>query len=272
MVGPRHGSDRKPVDGPDIKPKSPVASLQRNRYSAHSIFYSIDAVSKAVGMSKTFIPTVVGRKQELSVSDVFELLDQDAYRETFIPRSKVIDYLDTDHFSESEASIVPNPTGYGFRLGHVLDLARSVPERSVGCIVTSTPYWGMRIYEDSYSAVWADGEVCPYGHEQTPDGFVRHTVEVLDALSRLLTDNGSIWWNIMDSYNTRTQVRRSAVEALRAMQGKDTRKWSEHSVRRYSAGHSYLKDGEQCLIPAMIAERASRIRPIRQDSRHMGKD
>ena len=259
MDGPQHGSDRRPVDGLDIKPKSPVASLQRERYSDRSTLYSIGAVSKAVGMSKTFIRRVVGKKQELCVSDVLELLDQDAYRETFMPRSKVIDYLDTERLFESEESLVPNPTDHGFRLGHVLDLARSVPERSVSCIVTSTPYWGMRTYEDSYSAVWADREICPYGHEQTPDGFVRHTVEVLDALSHLLTDDGSIWWNIMDSYNTRTQLRRSAVEALRAMQGKDTRRWSEHSVRRYSAGHSYLKDGEQCLIPAMIAERASRI-------------
>jgi DNA modification methylase len=43
------------------------------------------------------------------------------------------------------------------------------------------------------------------------------------------------------------------------MQGKDKRKWTEHDCRRYSAGHSYLKDGEQSLIPMRIAERASRI-------------
>jgi hypothetical protein len=43
------------------------------------------------------------------------------------------------------------------------------------------------------------------------------------------------------------------------MQGKDKRSWSEHECRRYSAGHSYLKDGEQCLIPSQVAERASRM-------------
>ena len=86
-----------------------------------------------------------------------------------------------------------------------------------------------------------------------------HTVEVIDELSRVLADDGSIWWNVMDSFNTRTQIRSSASEALRAMRGKDKRRWSEHPLRRYSAGHAYLKDGEQCLIPAMIAERASRV-------------
>jgi DNA modification methylase len=117
----------------------------------------------------------------------------------------------------------------------------------------------MRVYEDTFTARWADGEVCPYGHEQTSEGFVRHTVEVLLALSRVVTPDGSLWWNIMDSFNTRTQIRRNAVEALRAMQGLDGRAWADHTARRHSAGHAYLKDGEQCLIPSMIAERASRI-------------
>ncbi len=95
--------------------------------------------------------------------------------------------------------------------------------------------------------------------EQTPEGFVRHTTEILLALKSVLTPNGSIWWNIMDTFNTRTQIRGNAVEALRAMQGRDSRAWGDHESRRYSAGHSYLKDGEQCMIPSMIAERASRI-------------
>ena len=63
----------------------------------------------------------------------------------------------------------------------------------------------------------------------------------------------------MDSYNTRTQIRSNAAEALYAMQGHDKKTWKDHKYKRYSAGHSYLKDGEQCLIPQRIAERASRV-------------
>ncbi len=89
---------------------------------------------------------------------------------------------------------------------------------------------------------------------------MRHTTEILHSLSRVLTQDGSIWWNVMDTFNTRTQIRGSAVEALRAMQGGENYKvWSEHEYRRYSAGHAYLKDGEQVGIPAMIAQRASRL-------------
>lgn len=43
------------------------------------------------------------------------------------------------------------------------------------------------------------------------------------------------------------------------MQGHDKKSWKDHKYKRYSAGHSFLQDGEQCLIPQRIAERASRI-------------
>jgi hypothetical protein len=117
----------------------------------------------------------------------------------------------------------------------------------------------MRIYEDSTSVSWADGECAVYGHEQTPEGFIRHTIQLLNSLRPLLSRDASVWWNIMDSYNTRTQIRGNAAEALRAMQGKDDRAWGDYDARRYSAGHSHLKDGEQCMIPHRIAERAGRV-------------
>ena len=63
----------------------------------------------------------------------------------------------------------------------------------------------------------------------------------------------------MDTYNTRTQIRTSASETLNAMRGNDPRGWHDHECRRYSAGHAYLKDGEQCMIPTQVAARASRI-------------
>jgi DNA modification methylase len=143
--------------------------------------------------------------------------------------------------------------------GNSLEIIKKIPNSSVKCVVTSTPYWGMRIYQEPRFNLWSDGEFCPYGHEQTPEGFLRHTTEVLAVLFDVLAEDGSIWWNVMDTFNTRTQIRGNAAEALRAMQGKDDRSWGDHDCRRYSAGHSYLKDGEQCVIPALIAERASRI-------------
>lgn len=199
------------------------------------------------------------KKKALSVNDVILLLDQDSYRETMVPRSKVIDYLINTNGTENVYLTYNINDRYILLHGHVLDKLSHIKPKSIKCVVTSTPYWGLRIYKDSFFVKWADGENCPYGHEQTPEGFVRHTTEILAALYEKLDDEGSIWWNVMDTFNTRTQIRSNAAEALNAMQGKDSRKWNDHECRRYSAGHSYLKDGEQCLIPAMIAERASRI-------------
>lgn len=242
----------------DIKPHTPVAQLDRSIREGGAV-HDPSVVARLVGMSLTFVRKVVGHRGDLSGGDVLLLLDQDAFHETYVPRSKIVDYLSTlAQAGEECPDELPNPEEWDLRLGNALDLVRSVPPASVNCVVTSTPYWGLRIYEDSQVFGWADGEVCAYGHEQTPEGFARHTVEMLLALERVLVDDGSIWWNLMDSFNTRTQIRESAAEALRAMQGKDSRKWGDHAARRYSAGHSYLKDGEQCMIPQMVAERASR--------------
>ncbi|WP_314174746.1 DNA-methyltransferase [Streptomyces winkii] len=209
-------------------------------------------------MSHTFIHKVVGHRGDLTVADVLLLLDQDSYAETFVQRSHVLDYLcklaDDDH--SAEPMMVET---HALVEGSATSSVRQLGQASVQCVVTSTPYWGLRMYEDSRLISWADGETCAYGHEQTPEGFIRHTVEILMLLKPALTANASVWWNLMDSYNTRTQIRGNAAEALHAMKGKDARKWGDHDARRYSAGHSYLKDGEQCMIPSRIAERASRI-------------
>lgn len=251
--------DRDAFESPivDIKPHTPVVRLDRTLFSSGSS-YDPALVASLVGMSRMFVRKVVGHRDWITREDLLILLDQDAFHETYVPRSRILDYLEALTDQETSVQMLPNPQSWEVRLGNALDLVRQIPRRSVNCVVTSTPYWGMRIYEDSQSVAWADGEVCPYGHEQTPEGFVRHTTEMLVALAEVVTDDGSIWWNVMDTFNTRTQIRGNAAEALRAMQGRDHRKWGEHAARRYSAGHAYLKDGEQCLIPQMIAERASR--------------
>ncbi|MFC6088153.1 DNA-methyltransferase [Saccharothrix lopnurensis] len=210
-------------------------------------------------MAVPFIRRVVDHNSTLSVDDVLLLLDQDAFSETFVPRSKVLQYLTTEPQLPEASEPIVDPDPYALVHGNVLGRLRRIAHSSVQCVVTSSPYWGMRIYKDSVTVTWADGEECVYGHEQTPDGFIRHTIQILHELGSVLTGNGSIWWNLGDTYNTRTQIRSNAAETLRAMQGKDTRSWGDYECRRYSAGHVYLKDGEQAMIPSQVAERASRI-------------
>jgi hypothetical protein len=119
----------------------------------------------------------------------------------------------------------------------------------------------MRVYQNERSVRWADGESCPYGFEQTPEGFIRHTIELLVLLKPAMTETGSVWWNVMDTYNTRTPIRGNARERLDEMSAKpgSRRGWTEHGAVRHSAGHMYLNDTELAPIPSRIAERASRV-------------
>lgn len=245
---------------PDIKPHTPIACLDRVEVLKLKTEFPIENVCRAVGMSNTFVKKVCGAKKKLNTEDILCLLDQDSFSETIVPRSKVIDYLVAQEKREritSKNFVLKSQ--HHLLNGNALEVISTLPQGSIKCVVTSTPYWGLRIYKEARHVSWSDGENCPYGHEQTPEGFIRHTTEILASLYDVLDEKGSIWWNVMDTFNTRTQIRSNAAEALQAMQGKDKRSWSDHECRRYSAGHSYLKDGEQCLIPSLIAERASRL-------------
>lgn len=242
-----------------IYPRTPIARLDREAYRGRPETFAVGDVAPVVGMAESFIRRIFGTKKNLTVDEVLELLDQDAFAETFVPRSRVLDYLLSTREGADRSGGLTDGQSWGLVHGSFLDVVETLPLGSVQCVVTSTPYWGMRIYKEAQLVRWADGEECAFGHEQTPDGFIRHTIEILHRLKPLLTESASVWWNLMDTYMTRTQIRGNAYEALQAMDGRNRAKWGDHTHHRYSAGHSYVKDGEQCGIPARVAERASRI-------------
>ena len=57
--------------------------------------------------------------------------------------------------------------------------------------VTSPPYYGLRNY---------GGEEHQIGQEDTPEQFINNLVEVFRAVRDVLTDDGTLWVNIGDSY------------------------------------------------------------------------
>ncbi|MET9020701.1 site-specific DNA-methyltransferase [Actinopolymorpha sp. NPDC004070] len=246
---------------PNIYPRTAVARLDRDAYAGRLESFPVTRVAPVVGMAESFIKRVLGNKKLLAVDDVLELLDQDAFAETFVPRSRVLEYLlsTTDDVAHRDTDIIESDETWRLVHGDFLQVVESIPKSTVQCVVTSTPYWGMRIYKEAQLVRWADGDECAFGHEQTPEAFIRHTVEILYRLRPVLTDSASVWWNLMDTFMTRTQIRGNAYEALQAMDGRNRKSWADHEHHRYSAGHSYIKDGEQCGIPALVAERASRI-------------
>lgn len=76
------------------------------------------------------------------------------------------------------------------RPGDVLEVLRTLPDRSVQCCVTSPPYYGLRDYGVS-------GQI---GLERTPEEYVEKMVAVFREVRRVLRDDGTLWLNLGDTY------------------------------------------------------------------------
>lgn len=76
---------------------------------------------------------------------------------------------------------------------------RSLPSGSVHCVVTSIPYWGLRMY-DVQPITFSDGWHGHLGLEPTLKMFVTHIVEIFEELKRVLHKTATCWVNIGNSY------------------------------------------------------------------------
>lgn len=125
-------------------------------------------------------------------------------------------------------------------VGDALETLRTLPDGSVDCCVTSPPYWGLRDYgtgsweggdegcdhsrqsDISRASSGLDGatatqggaiawrDVCgrcgarrvdrQLGLEDTPDAYVAAMVGVFREVRRVLSDSGTLWLNLGDSY------------------------------------------------------------------------
>lgn len=72
---------------------------------------------------------------------------------------------------------------------HVL---QRIPEKSIQCVVTSPPYWGLRDYN-------IQGQI---GLEPTLPQFLNHLVAIFNEVKRVLRDDGTLWLNIGDGYTS----------------------------------------------------------------------
>lgn len=75
-------------------------------------------------------------------------------------------------------------------VGDVRSRLAEISDKSVQCVVTSPPYWGLRDYGN-------DGQI---GLEQTPQEYVTEMVSVFREVWRVLKDDGVLWLNLGDSY------------------------------------------------------------------------
>ncbi|QZX99813.1 DNA-methyltransferase [Halobaculum rubrum] len=139
-------------------------------------------------------------------------------------------------------------------LGSVFDHFSQIPLNSIQSVITSPPYWGMRVYSEEFEVQWSDGTEVPFGGEQTPEDYIRHTLELFLRLRPILTDSATIWWNVGDVYNTRTEIRETSMDRKKAVVNNEERSWANLDAKRDSYGHEYLKDKDLTLIPFRIAQ------------------
>ena len=76
--------------------------------------------------------------------------------------------------------------------GDCLETLKQLKDKSINTCITSPPYWGLRDY----------GEGKQLGLEETPEEFVENLVKVFREVKRVLRDDGTLWLNLGDSYNT----------------------------------------------------------------------
>ncbi len=77
-------------------------------------------------------------------------------------------------------------------IGDVRTKLSEINTQSVQTCITSPPYWGLRDYGN-------DGQI---GLEQSPEEYVAELVAVFREVRRVLTDDGTIWLNLGDSYSS----------------------------------------------------------------------
>lgn len=76
---------------------------------------------------------------------------------------------------------------------YAMDCAEGIKllnDKSVQCIITSPPYWGLRDY----------GKGITLGSESTPEEYIHNLCDIFSLCERVLKDEGVLFVNIADSY------------------------------------------------------------------------
>lgn len=75
-------------------------------------------------------------------------------------------------------------------IGDCRETLKTLPDKSIHCVVTSPPYFGLRDYG-------VDEQI---GMEESPREFVQNMISVFTEVHRVLRDDGTLWLNLGDSY------------------------------------------------------------------------
>ena len=85
-----------------------------------------------------------------------------------------------------------------------------------------------------------------YGLEPTPEQYIKNTLLIFDELKRVLKPQGTVWWNIGDSYNATNGFSRN-----KGYWKREGRKGGSDDKKALK--HEYIKVKDLMMIPARIA-------------------
>lgn len=90
--------------------------------------------------------------------------------------------------------------------GDAIEILQTLDDGSLDCCVTSPPYYGLRDY----------GHEGQYGLEDSPGAYVENMRTLFAEVRRVLTDNGTLWLNIGDSYASASSTGKQGSSGQRA--------------------------------------------------------
>lgn len=121
-------------------------------------------------------------------------------------------------------------------LGDALTILSSLPSRSMQCVVTSPPYWGMRDYKAGKLEL---------GCEETPKEYVDRMVLVFREVRRVLKDDGVLWLNLGDTYAAGNN--RNGIASKHLLNGR------KQNIPALPPKRTGLPTGNTCGIPWRVA-------------------
>ena len=124
--------------------------------------------------------------------------------------------------------------------GDCRDTLKEFDEKARMC-VTSPPYYGLRNY---------GGEDCQIGLEESPEEYIQKLVEVFREVRKNLTEDGTLWLNIGDSYYN---YRPGKGQALNKQSVSNTKQDLPDKCARRGNKLEGLKEKDLIGIPWMLA-------------------
>ena len=151
--------------------------------------------------------------------------------------------------------------------GHSLQLLKGLPSKSIHCVITSSPYWGLRSY-NTEPQIWGGNANCSHstgfdeadgtcrecqawlgehGQEPTMKMWLAHEVLLFREVYRVLRDDGVLWINLGDTYATTPN---GTAAATARQSGKDDRVFRD---KPFSTSTPEIPAKNRLLLPARLA-------------------